>query len=53
MRSTVVDGELLTKLPAKHVVQVVHTAVLLVVLKVPLAQDAQVRSVVVVPSLVT
>jgi hypothetical protein len=35
------------------VVQVVHTAALLLVLKLPLAQAAQVRSVVVVPSFVT
>ena len=52
-RSTVADGALFTKVPGRHVVQVVHTAVLEPVLNVLLAQDAQVRSVVVEPSLVT
>jgi hypothetical protein len=52
-RSAVVDGVLLTKLPARHVPQAVHVAALATVLKAPLAHDAQVRSAVVVPSLVT
>ena len=52
-RSAVAEGELAAKLPAKQVVQAMQAVALLVVLKLPLAQDAQVRSVVVVPSLVT
>jgi hypothetical protein len=53
IRSTVVDGVLVTNVPGKQVVQAVHVGALLDVLKVPLAHAAQVRSLVVEPSLAT
>jgi hypothetical protein len=45
--------EELTKVPAAHVAHDVHAAAFVVVLKLPFVHDAQVRSAVAEPALVT
>jgi hypothetical protein len=53
VRSLLSDGVLVTRLPAVHVVHMLHAAELSLVLKVPVAHPAQVRSLLAVPAVTT